>query len=121
MQPFDVRKEILPLMSLVLKKTGDLKAKVREASVNFCLYLSHQSPIGPEESVGLVLHELELMWKTAADHSAATSLGNSHMLASSLKMLLQLQTQARLIKKGQPEHQALLTRYMEQVNQGLKH
>ena len=50
LQQFDIRKQILPLMSLIIKKTGDLKAKVREASINFCLYLSHQSPIGPEES-----------------------------------------------------------------------
>lgn len=41
LQTFDIRKQMLPLMKSVIKKTGDLKAKVREASINFCLYLSH--------------------------------------------------------------------------------
>ncbi len=40
-QPQQMKKELTPLVSLIIKKTSDLKAKVREASMNFCLYLSH--------------------------------------------------------------------------------
>lgn len=47
-------------MATVIKKlTSDLKAKVREVAIDFCLYLSHQSPIGPEVMVNQVLAELE--------------------------------------------------------------
>jgi hypothetical protein len=42
----------MPLVSTVIKKlTSDLKVKVREVAIDFCLYLSHQSPIGPEVMV----------------------------------------------------------------------
>jgi hypothetical protein len=40
-QPATVRKELMPLVSSMIKKTTDLKAKVREVIVEFCLYLSH--------------------------------------------------------------------------------
>ena len=36
-----VRKELTPLIQMILQKTSDLKQKVREASINICLYLSH--------------------------------------------------------------------------------
>jgi hypothetical protein len=83
----------MPLVSNVLKKTSDLKAKIREASINFCLYLSHQSPIGPETMVTQVLVELEqvLDQQTQSHNNVATNLGNSHMIASCLKLLTQYQ------------------------------
>lgn len=40
-QPATVRKELMPLVSSMIKKTTDLKSKVREVIVEFCLYLSH--------------------------------------------------------------------------------
>lgn len=36
-----------------------MKQKIREASINFSLYLSHQSPVGPEYMVQQVLAELD--------------------------------------------------------------
>ena len=51
----------MPVVSTLIKKTTDLKAKVREVVSDFCLYLSHQSPIGPEVMVNQVLTELELI------------------------------------------------------------
>lgn len=47
LQPDQIKAELVPLVKNTISKTSDLKAKVREASINFCLYLSHQSPIGP--------------------------------------------------------------------------
>lgn len=35
-----------------------MKQKIREQTINFCLYLSHQSPIGPEYMINIVLKEL---------------------------------------------------------------
>lgn len=50
---------LMPLVSVVLKKTSDLKQKLRESSMTFCLYLAHQSPIGPQIMVNQVLIELK--------------------------------------------------------------
>jgi hypothetical protein len=41
LRPEQIRRELSPLVSSILTKTSDLKQKVREASLNFCLYLSH--------------------------------------------------------------------------------
>ena len=41
LQPAQVKAELVPLVKSTISKTSDLKAKVREASINFCLYLSH--------------------------------------------------------------------------------
>ena len=41
LRPEQIRRELSPLISSILTKTSDLKQKVREASLNFCLYLSH--------------------------------------------------------------------------------
>lgn len=74
----------------MIKKTTDLKAKVREVIVEFCLYLSHQSVIGPEIMVNAVLVEVEqiLTDSTAPNGSnVATNMGNSHMISSCFKML----------------------------------
>ena len=51
------------MIKTILKKTSDLKSKIREASINFCLYLSHQSPIGPETMIREVLDELNEVQK----------------------------------------------------------
>ena len=59
LQPPQIKRELLPVVSLILKKCSDMKAKVREASINFCLHLSHQSPIGPEVMVEQVFAELK--------------------------------------------------------------
>ena len=58
LQPVQVKAELVPLVKNTISKTSDLKAKVREASINFCLYLSHQSPIGPEVMINQVIEEL---------------------------------------------------------------
>jgi hypothetical protein len=36
-----IKIELAPLVQHVIQKMSDLKQKVREASMNFCLYLSH--------------------------------------------------------------------------------
>ena len=41
LQPDQIKAELVPLVKNTIGKTSDLKAKVREASINFCLYLSH--------------------------------------------------------------------------------
>ena len=77
----------------ILKKTADMKQKIREASINFCLYLSHQSPVGPEYMVEQVLRELDSIQNEVREpaqdkeSSQATTFGNSHMITSSLGLL----------------------------------
>ena len=51
LQPSMIKKDLMPVVSDLIKKTTDLKAKIREVAIEFCLYLSHQSPIGPEVMV----------------------------------------------------------------------
>ena len=46
-----IKKELMPVVSDLIKKTTDLKVKIREVAIEFFLYLSHQSPIGPEVMV----------------------------------------------------------------------
>lgn len=36
-----LKRELNPLIQVIVQKTSDLKQKVREASMNICLYLSH--------------------------------------------------------------------------------
>jgi len=36
-----LKRELSPLVSIIIQKTSDLKQKIREASMNICLYLSH--------------------------------------------------------------------------------
>lgn len=40
-QPTIIRNDLSKQVTEILKRTGDMKAKIREASINFCLYLSH--------------------------------------------------------------------------------
>jgi hypothetical protein len=90
-----IKKELMPVVSDLIKKTTDLKSKIREVAIEFCLYLSHQSPIGPEVMVNQVLTELEkvLSESPSAAASATTSqnvaanMGNSHMISSCFKLL----------------------------------
>jgi hypothetical protein len=49
--PASIRGEIMHLIREIIRKTTDMKQKIRESSMNFCLYLSHQSPVGPEYMV----------------------------------------------------------------------
>ena len=58
LQPQQIQNDLIPTVKMILTKTSDLKSKVREASINFCLYLSHQSPIGPATMIKEVLNEL---------------------------------------------------------------
>ena len=41
LRPEQIKRELSALISMIINKTSDLKQKVREASMNFCLYLSH--------------------------------------------------------------------------------
>ena len=41
LRPEQIRREITPLIVIIISKTSDLKQKIREASINLCLYLSH--------------------------------------------------------------------------------
>ena len=78
----------MPLVSNIIKKTTDLKAKVRELAIDFSMYLSHQSPIGPEVMVNQVLQELELvLTEQSSTSNVAASMGNSHMISSCFKLL----------------------------------
>lgn len=40
-QPGVIQNDLTKLVDEIFKKTGDMKQKIREASTNFCLYLSH--------------------------------------------------------------------------------
>ena len=60
-QPAAIREELRDLIKDIIRKSADLKQKIREASINFCLYLSHQSPVGPVYMVELVLTECDLV------------------------------------------------------------
>jgi hypothetical protein len=59
LRPEQIKREISPLITCVINKMSDLKQKVREASMNFCLYISHQVEIGCEPMIKHVLSELE--------------------------------------------------------------
>jgi hypothetical protein len=64
-----IQRNILPVIETILKKTADLKVKVREASFNMLLFLSHQSPIGPEFMVKNIDADLQRMYATIKDTS----------------------------------------------------
>ena len=111
LKPEQIKEELAPLIKTILKKTSDLKSKIREASINFCLYLSHQSPIGPETMIREVLDELNEVQKEQKQDQpktpgpgatrtklsgttsavVSTSFGNSHLIASCLMLLSQFQ------------------------------
>lgn len=116
------------MVSSIIKKTSDLKAKVREASQNFCLYLSHQSPIGPETMVTQVLAELEtaLDQNSGSAANVATNLGNSHMICSCLKMLNQFQQETKILDKkaavtAGANATPIFSKFIAVINNSLKH
>ena len=45
LRPESINREIQPIVSKIILKTSDLKQKIREASINFCLFISHQNQI----------------------------------------------------------------------------
>ena len=53
--PMTLRAEMMHIIREIIRKRTDMKQKIREASINFSLYLSHQSPVGPEYMVDQVL------------------------------------------------------------------
>ena len=116
----EIRKGIMPVVACLIKKMSDLKVKVREATSHFLLYLSHQSPIGPESMFSQVLLELlsVLESSSSSQSSIAANLGNSHMVSSCLQLLTQFQSQSQLITSS--AHQ-LYPKTMQVVNLGLKH
>eukprot|EP00347_Sterkiella_histriomuscorum_P001332 403372439 len=119
LQPAQIKKDLAPLVSNIIKKTSDLKAKIREASQNFCLYLSHQSPIGPESMVNSVLTELEAVLDQNTGN-VATNLGNSHMISSCLKLLNQFQQETKILEK-KTTNQVLFNKFISVINASLKH
>ena len=86
-----IKRELTPLIQIIVQKTSDLKQKIREASINLCLYLSHQSPIGPECMISIVLSELDsLSWeKQEVKKDVTNTFGNSNMIVSWLNLLAQ--------------------------------
>jgi hypothetical protein len=78
LRPEQIKKELQPLISTIITKTSDLKKKVREASMNFCLHMSHQVEIGCETVVELMLCEMDKVLQTSQDknQSAAAPVGN---------------------------------------------
>lgn len=122
LQPDVVKSELVQLVKNTIAKTSDLKAKVREASINFCLYLSHQSPIGPEVMINQVIEELgkALKQKPAeeAKSSSTASFGSSHLISSCLQLLNQFQQQTKLVDQMDT---FLFNKYMECVNEALRH
>ena len=78
-----IQEDFIPLVSNILSKTSDLKSKIREATINFCLYLSHQSPIGPKVMIEQVLSELKPILCVGKKEKPANQVyGNSNMIAS---------------------------------------
>ena len=77
LQPDVVKSELVPLVKNTIGKTSDLKAKVREASINFCLYLSHQSPIGPEVMINQAIEELSKAIKPQSNDNSAAAASSS--------------------------------------------
>jgi hypothetical protein len=81
-----IKRELNHLIISILKKTADLKVKVREASINICIYLSHQPSIGPEMLTTIVIEEIEKI-NNGGSKDAAGNLGNSTMWVSLLQLL----------------------------------
>jgi hypothetical protein len=118
LRPEQIKREISSLIVSVINKMSDLKQKVREASMNFCLYLSHQVEIGCEPMIRHVVKELEgAQWEKADKKDMANAFGNSNMIVSCLNLLNQFQLQTQLISKDSDFYKA----YTDYINKGLKH
>ena len=127
-QPHQVKADLAAIIREILRKTTDLKQKIREASINFCLYLSHQSPVGPEYMVGQVLAELDSVQNESSNAQSSnkesgnvtTNFGNSHLISACLGLLNEYQIQSRLLSPDGGQ-EALLGKFMDQVNLALRH
>lgn len=85
-----IKKEIVPLIQAVIQKLADLKQKVREASTNFCLYLSHLVENGAEPLIKLVCDELaQVQWEKSSQKDMQNQFGNSNLIVSCLNLLNQ--------------------------------
>lgn len=119
----------------ILKKTSDLKMKLRVASKNMCIYLSHQSPIGPEKMADHTLDfltgmieksSLDLNSKPVKASSIAvtkpdeveSSLCNSTMWTSCVSLLIEYQRQASLAATSTSDYTA---KFMHIINCSLRH
>ena len=118
-QTAQIQDDLIPLVSSILAKTSDLKSKIREATINFCLYLSHQSPIGPSVMVEQVLKELKpIVCIDKREKGAGQGFGNSNMIASCLQLLTQYQQQTKLVESADS---VLFKDYMLCGNHALRH
>ena len=85
LQPPQIKRELMPIASLIIRKCSDMKAKVREASINFCLHLSHQSPIGPGTMAEQVCAELtSIDKKDRPADKPSQAFSNNNLVASCL-------------------------------------
>ena len=121
----------------ILRKTSELKLKLRVASKNMCIYLSHQSPIGPEKMTNLTIEALEQMIEIndkgnnsgkksknkpgsamIDQNEAQSSLCNSTMWTSCVSLLIEYQRQAKLASKV---NDAFTEKFMYIINCSLRH
>jgi ankyrin repeat protein len=114
----------------ILKKTSDLKLKLRVASKNMCIYLAHQSTIGPEQMANVTIEALQKVTalsdkgtsKSSSVNSksddATSSLCNSTMWTSCISLLTEYQKQAKLAKTADD---SFTKTFMGIVNASLKH
>ena len=111
-KPAVIQSDIKEIVKGVLKKTADMKQKIRESSINFCLYASHQSPVGPEYMIQVVLDELSDVQNEKLEapqpssgagpqkkqNNVATNFGNSHMIVACLSLLNEYQNQSKILE-----------------------
>jgi hypothetical protein len=110
----------------ILKKTSDLKLKLRVASKNICIYLAHQSTIGPEQMANITIESLQGMIDTnkksskskSKSEDATSSLCNSTMWSSCLSLLTEYQKQAKLASTAEDEFTCI---FIKIVNSSLQH
>lgn len=119
----EVQTTLAPIITEALRKTAAMAAKIRETSQNFCLHLSHQSPIGPEYMTKAVLTELTNAVNAGdaknAKQTAAASYGNSHLVVACLGLLADYQTQSGIL--AVPQAAELKDQVVAQINLNLKH
>lgn len=109
-----------------MRKTMDMKQKIREASSNFLAYLSHQSPIGPEFTVSTILQELEKVRSEsgvskAKKETAVATFGNSHLISACLNLVNQIQIQRRILTTKTQDFHPTLDKVMTNINFSLLH
>ena len=117
----------------IIKKTSDLKLKLRVASKNMCIYLSHQSTVGPERMANITIEALQKMTSSpdkskkskapasgsdSKNQDATSSLCNSTMWTSCLALLIEYQKQAKLAQVVDDEYTQI---FMKNINSSLKH